>query len=724
MREDNHPWFEKIKIDGGKDGSDSARYGSWGRWASLAYQMTGDSAYARKAFAQYKIATKNFAGTLGTGNALRAYLVDSAVLYDWIAPALPAADSAALRDFLMRSAEGALTNGVRTYDSDQMVGTYFGLMVLDQVLGTNYGTRTFKDPGAGTMKNVGGLTATAADDSTLRNAVRLYTERMGEGGQWVESSEYNPGTVGLLLTGAYSLQTATGIDHFPEVTAFRAAAVRHQIHSFTSDLNDTFQWGELQSPNAVKWMSQDDLLSYLSGLEDSAELRQFHEDAARTTDHTLGLNAFYPRFFYVANPYAPKAPWRDFAGLFLVTPGTGHVYARTGWKAEDRGFHIRFSTASKGTADHYPLDHGSFRLRRKGQWVINRPLAYSAEPRLGNQVIVMNSGSSREAADLIGSGFQEGAFAYGAGTTAGAGPDITRNYHQPPPNYLHENTRHALYLLDQADDLIVLFDRVHADDARALPRFERYSTSVRARMNRSLGVKQWVLHTPVPPSFGGDRKSYSWPVGDTRVTVRQVFPEEPMVHTVVDEKTDVLGGTIAPNQKKFAVHSVPAKAQLFDTFLHVVTAAEDNERVTTEFIQTGIVQGVRIQRTGKGDVTALFSAKPGPQLTINIVGNRYSSDPTKLDVVKNARLINSAFTIPLRGASTIYIADLDPSTGWTAAINRAPIPVSRYGNIVSLHVPRAGDVVVEPGGTPLPDQGTRKSQSPRAPLAPQGLKIQ
>lgn len=727
MKRDNHPWYSYILQNAEKDDTSAARYASRGRWSMLAYQITGDKKYARAAFREHQKGNKNFGAPL-TGNALREHGIESVMLYDWTYPALNQSERDTFLEYLKRTADGAVRTGIRVIDSDQATGVYFFFAVLDQVAGTNYVSGPIPDRSAIGMQGVGGLRATAADWSSMRNAIRLYTEVMGEGGQWIESSEYNTGTMGLLISGAYAVDTATGQDFFPEVKAFRRAAVRHQMHTFTPDLRDTFQWGDVQNPNGIRWLGQDDILSYLSGLEDSPHMRQFEKDVASRHGRELGTDAAYARYFYFSNPYGSTSEWQQFAGLYLVTPGTGHVYARTGWSQEDCGFHIYFPAHSRGVVDHGLHELGSFRLRCGNEWLISRPLAYSSEPRLANQVLIMNAGPSREAAPgVLAAGFRAGEVVYAAGSSAGVGPSISRNYYNPPPTYAHESTRSALYLMDDRDrPVIVLFDRIHAEDPRQQrmpsgnPAFSRYSAAEQARMNRSLGVKQWVLHMPVRPSLGTDGRSYSWPVGNTRVHVRQVLPPEDAKHTVVDEKTDVISGSIFDEQRKFAVHSVPAVPRDFDTFLHVISANRDGEAITASPITSGDIQGVRLSRPGKSDVIALFNAKPGPKLTTTATGGRYVRDTNKITDIVAARVLKTGFDVRLPSPATVYVADLDPQIAWEAFLNQTRLNVTRYGDLFRLSLPSSGTLrLTAEAGQPLADA----SQAKPTAKSPENLRI-
>ncbi len=137
---------------------------------------------------------------------------------------------------------------IRTADTDQTVGSYFGLAFL-------YLATADHNPTAADLFSrpfVGGLDASARDRTTLRNAIEQYVTELAAGGEWMESSDYNLGTVRLLVLGAEGVRTATGVDHFTEVTRFSRQFALRQIYMLTNDLRYAVQWGDEQSPRQIE----------------------------------------------------------------------------------------------------------------------------------------------------------------------------------------------------------------------------------------------------------------------------------------------------------------------------------------------------------------------------------------------------------------------------------------------------------------------------------------
>ena len=125
-------WFGILK----RNAECACRYGDNGAWATLMYQITGERRYADLAWARLSQGfLKRTKATL-IGNFAREYSAEMVVMYDWLRPAL----SSSQRDeFLSKLNEmfSVLLAGnrytspampIRPVDSDQTVGSYFGLV--------------------------------------------------------------------------------------------------------------------------------------------------------------------------------------------------------------------------------------------------------------------------------------------------------------------------------------------------------------------------------------------------------------------------------------------------------------------------------------------------------------------------------------------------------------------------------------------------------------------
>ena len=276
MRAENHPWWQLIKSNADRSLTGAERYGDSGEWATLAFQMTGDVAYARKALTKLR---QSLAASYN-GNSVREKIGETPWIYDWIYPALTPAERLEVIDGLNRMAGYVLgtsvVGGLRFNDSDEATAYYFGLAFIDlatgpenplagSYLGATF-SRTSKLP-------VGGLDATGVDRTTLRNTVADFV-RLAAGGEWIESGMYNSSTTQYLLMGAEGIRTATGVDHFPEITNFSRQAAQAYTYQITSDVKQIIQWGDEEHPRDFegRLFRHTAILGMLAGLnQDNAE---------------------------------------------------------------------------------------------------------------------------------------------------------------------------------------------------------------------------------------------------------------------------------------------------------------------------------------------------------------------------------------------------------------------------------------------------------------------
>ena len=231
---------------------DNARgnvYGDYGLWATIAYQMTGDPEFVEIAWRKLEPV---LASSFSDGNTNREYSAERVLTLDWLWPGLSEAQRSEYLAAMDRMCAAMVATAIRTNDSDQVTGCYFGMAFYSLAFGDLH------PPAAQWLArpDVGGLDATARDRTTLRNAMLDFVA-MAEGGEWIESQEYNLGTVRLLLIGAAGVQSATGADHFPEVTAW---APQHALKfplMTAPDLAASMQWGDEQHPHlfeAWRWV--------------------------------------------------------------------------------------------------------------------------------------------------------------------------------------------------------------------------------------------------------------------------------------------------------------------------------------------------------------------------------------------------------------------------------------------------------------------------------------
>lgn len=652
------------------------RYADTGVWATLMFQMTGDRQYVALAWNEIESFLK-LTGQGLSGNYAREYAAENVLLYDWLYPGLSSSQRSTFLAKLNEQFEMALTNPsnpnapVRTADSDQTVGVYFGLAFLYVATGDH-------NPKAAEFINrphVGGLNATARDRSTLRNAIFDYVT-MAAGGEWIEGAEYNLGTVRLLLLGAEGVRTATGREYFPEIARWLPSAVTRPLHIITPDLKQSYQWGDTEHPGnfqgrLANWMTTNGILA---GVGDST-IAPYMQDLITRLVGRYGVSGYLSaeplaRMFFTYNPYLVAAPSSSLPRAWFAQ-GQGLLIVRTGWDegASMFGAHV---PAQQQYVDHQVGYVGDFQLYRRGGWAITHPLTYAGPGITGegvNTLLHSGFGSMLEFRDALGAEWDaEGTFAYVAGATGGQ--KYATDYYQPPPTFLHEWTRSLVYLPAGSPgvDAIVVFDRSHADNPRALTRFERYSTADRNKVNESPVVRQWIIHMPVTPSIAGDTISWETPVDSLRVTM--LLPRERTTTTV--NESQKWGTSVTASQKKWHVRIEPQSEQAWHTFLNVVQAHGGAAPAEVDLVTSSDrVEGTVVRRAGMPDMVVLFNAMPSARIEA-LANGLGAHNPANLIQIRRAHVRSTAFNVQWRSGSAstrVIIADLDPAKTWQYRLN-------------------------------------------------------
>jgi hypothetical protein len=668
------------------------RYADTGLWATLMFQMTGDRKYVELAWAEVESSFLKLTEKQLSDNYTREYAMENVLLYDWLYPALSSEQRASFLAKLNEMFTVVLNNPanqnapVRTADSDQTVGTYFGLAFLFTATGDHNPTASqyFHRP------YVGGLTATARDRSSLRNAIFDYVS-MASGGEWIEGTDYNLGTVRLLLLGAEGVRTATGIDHFPEITRWTASAALRPLYVVTPDLKESYQWGDTEHPGVFQgrlaaWQTTNGILAGLSDPSIGAHL-QDHIYRLVETYGATGYATAEPsaRMFLVFNPYLERAA-PDSLPTAWFADGQGILTYRTGWAANASMFGAHMP-ARQDAIDHQVSYLGDFQLYRRGAWALTHPLSYGGPGLLGEGVNTMlhsGLGSMVQFRDVVGVERDvDGSFAYVAGTTGGQ--KYGKSYYQPPPTFLHEWTRSLVYLpaRGQPVDAIVVFDRSHGDSPANLPRFERYSAADRNTILKAPALREWLIHMPVRPTITSDAIEWQTPEGDA-LRVNMLLPRERAL-TTIDESTRWPDTSVRAEQRKWHVRVTGATQQPFETFLNVVQAYGGGAPATTDLVTSNDrVEGVVVHRSGAPDMVVLFNASAGPRFEPlpNGLGTNAEGDTLQL---RNSHRRSAGFTVQWQssaGSTRIVIADLEPSKSWSYRLNGAgqrALPVSASG---------------------------------------------
>ena len=679
-------WYATLK----RTAECACKYGDNGIYATVMYQITGEAKYVKLAWTRLSqgFARRTSPAAL-VGNYAREYAQEMVLMYDWLYPGLSPDQRreflAKLNEMFSLLAAGNKYTGsqpVRTSDSDQTVGSYFGFAFL--VLATGDHNPTAHELFSRSF--IGGLDATGADRDTLRNAINQYVTELAAGGEWMEGSEYNLGTVLLLAMGAEGVRTATGVDHFPEVTAFLRHAALRQVYMVTPGRRSSVQWGDEEHPRQFvgrlfSWQTTNGVLAGLT--QNDAGSGPYIQQLVFDLADQYGMSGYrssepLARFYLFFNPYA-RAAAPSTLPLARFSPGQGMLLVRDGWSDTSTLLAVHMPPKQR-FVDHQVSYFGDFQMHRKGGWALTHPLSY-AGPSLrgeGTNTMIIGSFSSmaqykRVTAYEHGAG---GAYTYLAGTTGGQmSPE--GSYYNPPPTFLHEWTRSVVYLpsRDTRSDTLILYDRTNANNPMELPKFERYrQPSEQSAILNMPALKQWVIHTPVDPMLSSEGISWSLPDGQ-RASVDTLLPQ-PQRRLVYDERT-LWPTRVPPSERKWQVRIVPSVDRQWDTFLNVVQVFDDGAMLSTNLLRSDdkTVEGVLVRRDGHDDVVALFNGVAGPELPDPRKGPMSLFDPRAESILDSARLRTSDYTVRWTSttvATEVLLFDLTPSRRWRVSVDGGP----------------------------------------------------
>jgi hypothetical protein len=584
-------WYRLIKSN-----AQGNRYGDSGLWATLMFQITGDPQWIDQAWRKIQAMLDS---ALDDDNNTRELAAERVILLDWLWPGLTDDRRDQMFVALDRMFTNAATPAVRTTDSDQTTGVYMGIAFYHLAFGDVHprATELFSLPG------VGGLDATARDRSTMRNAILDFVE-MAAGGEWIESSEYNLGTVRHLVLGATGIQTATGVDHFPEVTAWRETAALRYPLLLTPDLRQSFQWGDEQNPHKLivgTW---------------TCTAMMFNHPAARQTVYAL-VDRYGATGSYTAEPTVAR--------VFLMFDPYGPQTATTATMLDGRGQGVLSARAASGsmlcthlpptwpvgTVDHCVSYFGDLQVYRGAGWALTHPITYSGVGLDGQGTNGMLHRGIGQPKEWRGSGavYTGPDWVFTAATSGGT--ILASKFYQPPPTFWYEWSRSFLWIHGDVDTVIV-FDRTHLDDPLALAGCSKYPDDLEKKFNAN-PLRLWRWHAPIAPTIAGC--TASWPIADGEVC-RVSWLREDLETRITDQVVAWAGYSMAETEKKFHLDLIPEDCAGFETLITVlefgdpakfstVTLHEDPEHAATAVVLT---------RAGRETWAALFNTTPGPTL--------------------------------------------------------------------------------------------------------------
>lgn len=604
MVQEQHPRFLHIKSKCDRAKSGSPAYGDRGLWCALYYQMTGDLSAARTA---WTIVAPSLTGAPANANDVRENYIENALLFDWLYPALNATEQAQAiaglntwANYVLAVGTPAYVGGMRTGDSDAMVGYYFGLAAADLATRGMAGHVDWLDAsqsgGPGYLP-VGNLTATGINRSTARNTIAEYATVRAAGGQWIESSGYDPGTVVLLVMGVEAIRTAIAPqpDPFPEVQQFFREAIDFNIQIVTPDLRSSVHWGDEQHPHQFqgRLFKRVAMLGQLAGatagsIESGRAMGLIDALAQQYGWEGYGALDPWARFYLFYDPYAPRAAWQSTPTH--TAAGRGHLVVRTA--------NTLFSgmMVPPSDVDHQIKYLSDFQLYRNGEWALTHPFGYAGPAVEGESTNgLLTAGLSamvNRGIDRVESG--TGWWAV-TGSTGGSHYDAG-SYYNPPPPFLNMWQRTVVYLQRNGVDHVVTVDRVDMQDPRQLPSFDRYRSIDQTRITGARGLLEWIIHMPVPPTNAGNRWSWQTPGGQP-VTVT-ALGAMPTAH-VIDEMSLGWTSNFPASELKYQLRLVPPFTGGQTVLRHVVTVGNAAPAITVSG-DTITIDGVQVIVTANG----------------------------------------------------------------------------------------------------------------------------
>jgi hypothetical protein len=622
-------WYYRLQRDvADRTGTANERYADRGLSAGWMYLITQDPSYAAKAWLKWK----QVWGAKATVdkvdmNSVTDQFAEGVILGSWLYETLSAADRQTMlatlsvwADWCLEIGTAPYEGGIRFQDSDLTTGQYFGLALLDlwkvaenrrfgKLL--NQSTQRFGRP-------VGGLVATSADtSSTARNAIRAYVERLGASGEWIESSEYNPLTLKLLLLGYQALRVAGHGAEFPEIAAFVQKAARFYTHAWTAGWQTVDQWADDENPRDTKRMvyaawSTMAMLAGLAGPTPEGKQCQWAvEQLAATRRDVLEWNGAF-------NIRAILSPWNPtLAGSAVdyTTPvavggaqGTGHY----GVKRNDAS--LWFFGPNRGTfVDHQSAAYASFKLWRGGEWVVNHPVGYGAQAKSSSGVNAVQL-AGLNAMDQAGVTRVESGSDWWSMTYDTQGRFYDASFHRPPPPFVRRATRRMVYFRDSGGwDVIVVRDDIDAANPQALPDFARYEqaqqSAIKAAIARTGGsTKELIFWMPTGAPTQSTRFTQWTTAGGKTVRLVHLLPAS--FRRSVTPGTTALGSDYQDSERSshFQLRVWPATATTTDVLLTVVLVGTGTPPKASVLDTTNAQVGGRQVRFGE---TAVRVSCPG-----------------------------------------------------------------------------------------------------------------
>lgn len=547
----------------------------------LMYLLTGDGKWAQSAFrhiAYYR--GRDFwrlDKTTPTRNQTRHEFITMAILYDWIKDGLSDKDRQGFKDILNYWADlviGEIDSNkhfTRLSDSDETTGHYFGLVLFALSIENEDPKRSqalLHYAGNKTVKPVGGLVSTYPKSSgygTWRNAVAMFCTK-AKGGEWIEGSQYNTGTIQYLVIGVSAINNHFKKDMFLECTDVIQNAAKVFVNQMTPNMKDSFQWGDTEGPRNLGLFRRVSTMALLGGITKNPEALWLFDKLYNKN----GTANIAPHWILLADPYSPrKAP----SGISShLADGMGVAYYHTGWTSDDSFFSgiIKPFTG----VDHETDMFTNFNLYRKGGWAITNPRGYYGHPDneapyqntllVNGALPLVTQEIKKIDRNIVGDNFvvQSGVAGGQSYTKSSVKPPVTLNAWRRTHVYKHNS---------DGSDMIMTIDDIDAVNPLTLSSsdLDKFDKFDKKRIKKADGRHQWLIHMPNPPVINGRDISWTAENGETvylRTNIRDFEAK------LIDLKETDFGGYFEKNDKerKFQLRIIPKSTQQKQRMINLI----------------------------------------------------------------------------------------------------------------------------------------------------------
>ena len=219
MKASNHYLWQTAVSVCPLTGTAQERYGDIGMWCAIVAATNDDAGAAARAIGKLRATSSG-----ASANTIREEFIARVLMIDLVQPWITAADRAVIDPLLDQWPRHVPT--ARAIDSDAFVGEGCGAVLWDRLNG--------RAPG---YPNV---------PTQLARYVAASA-----GGVWIESSQYNAGTLTLLALCNEAHRAATGQDVVPGASARLREAEYAEALAITPDFRSVVQWGDDQYPRQM-----------------------------------------------------------------------------------------------------------------------------------------------------------------------------------------------------------------------------------------------------------------------------------------------------------------------------------------------------------------------------------------------------------------------------------------------------------------------------------------